>query len=284
MATLLIIKRRMKTASNVSKTTKAMQMIAASKLKKAQDSAESSKPYVEKLDSLSKALEQRVDKENFHQYMVPREDISAKLLIVISPDKGLCGGLVTNLIREVLHFSSTGKTYYITIGKKAERAAASLNKEVVASFPFGTTLPQFEMVFPIAKIVDEYFLGKKVSEVKILSTKFNSVFFQAPTFNTLLPVKLAEPVIADKSVTLFEPNIDMLLPALLQHYLEMVIYQSLLESYASEQASRMIAMKNATDNALDIISELRLEYNKTRQEKITNELLDITGGSQIAYE
>lgn len=284
MATLLILKRRMKTASNVSKTTKAFQMISASKLKKAQDAAESSKPYVEKLDRISKTLEQRVDKQNLHQYMTLQDDINAKLLIVISPDKGLCGGLVTNLIREVLHYSNTGKTYYITVGKKAERAVASLNKEIIASFPFGTTLPQFETVFPIAKIVNEYFLGKKVSEVKILSTKFNSVFSQLPFLNTLLPVKLEEQAAMDKSITLFEPSVDTLLPSLLQHYLEMVIYQSLLESYASEQASRMIAMKNATDNALDIISQLKLEYNKTRQEKITNELLDIGGGSQIAYE
>ena len=273
----------MKTTTNVSKTTKAMQMIAASKLKKAQDSAEASKPYVEKLDALSKALEQRVDKENLHQYMLPQEEVKAKLLIVISPDKGLCGGLVTNLIKEVLHYSNTGKTYYITIGKKAERAVASLNKDIIASFPFGTTLPQFEAVFPIAKLVNEYFLGKKVSEVTILSTKFNSVMSQTPMFNTLLPVKLQEKAVADKSATLFEPDVNALLPDLLQHYLEMVIYQSLLEAYASEQGSRMIAMKNATDNAMDIISELRLEYNKTRQEKITNELLDI-GGGQIIYE
>jgi F-type H+-transporting ATPase subunit gamma len=284
MATLLILKRRMKTASNVSKTTKAFQMISASKLKKAQNAAEASQPYVNKLNYLAKALEQRVDKENRHQYMNPQEDIKAKLLIVISPDKGLCGGLVTNLLREVLHYNSTGKTYYITIGKKAERAVASLNKEVIASFPFGTSLPPYETVFPIAKLINEYFLGKKVSEVTILSTKFTSVFSQSPAENSLLPVKLEEKVEADKSVTLFEPGVDYLLPDLLQHYLEMIIYQSLLEAYASEQASRMIAMKNATDNALDIISELKLEYNKTRQEKITNELLDIGGGSQIAYE
>ena len=283
MATLLTLRRRMKTTTNVSKTTKAMQMIAASKLKKAQDSAESSKPYVEKLDVLSKALEQRIEKEQMHQYMLPQEEIKAKLLIVISPDKGLCGGLVTNLIKEVLHFSNTGKTYYITIGKKAERAVASLNKDIVASFPFGTTLPEFSAVFPIAKLINEYFLGKKVSEVTILSTKFNSVMSQTPMFNTLLPVKLQEKAALDKSVTLFEPSVEALLPDLLQHYLEMVIYQSLLEAYASEQGSRMIAMKNATDNAMDIVSELRLEYNKTRQEKITNELLDI-GGGQVAYE
>jgi F-type H+-transporting ATPase subunit gamma len=153
----------------------------------------------------------------------------------------------------------------------------------VASFPFGTTLPPFEAVFPIAKLINEYFLGKKVSEVTILSTKFNSVMSQTPMFNTLLPVKLQEKASSDKSATLFEPSVEALLPDLLQHYLEMVIYQSLLEAYASEQGSRMIAMKNATDNAMDIVSELRLEYNKTRQEKITNELLDI-GGGQVAYE
>ena len=259
-------------------------MISASKLKKAQNAAEASQPYVEKLNYLAKALEQRVDKENRHQYMKPQVGIKAKLLIVISPDKGLCGGLVTNLLREVLHYNNNEKTYYITIGKKAERAVASLNKEIVASFLFGTSLPPFETVFPIAKLINEYFLNKKVSEVTILSTKFTSVFSQTPGFGTLLPVRLEQAAEEDKSVTLFEPNVDLLLPDLLRHYLEMVIYQSLLEAYASEQASRMIAMKNATDNALDMISELKLDYNKTRQEKITNELLDIGGSSQIAYE
>lgn len=282
MATLLNLRRRMKTASNVSKTTKAMQMIAASKLKKAQEGAENSKPYVEKLDLLTKAIETKIDKDNLHEYMKTPLDTNAKLLIVISPDKGLCGGLVTNLIREVLHFSTTNsKVYYLTIGKKSEKAVASLNKDIIASFPFGTTLPQFDMVFPILKIVDEYFFSKKISEVKILSTKFDSVFSQTAKFNTLLPVKLEQEK-QNSSKTLFEPSIDLLLPDLLKHYLEMVIYQSLLESYASEQSSRMIAMKNATDNAIDIISELRLEYNKTRQEKITNELLDIGGGAQIS--
>ncbi len=284
MATLLTLKRRIKTASNVSKTTKAMQMIAASKLKKAQEAAESSKPYVEKLDFLSKAIEQKIDKDNLNPYMTAKNDIKTKLFIVISPDKGLCGGMVTNLIREILRLTNNEKAYYITVGKKAEKLVASLNKEIVASFPFGTTLPPFKTVFPITKIIDEYFLGNKVSQVLIISTKFNSVFSQEPFSNTILPVKLEENLGQNNSKTLFEPDVNLLLPDLLQHYLEMVIYQSFLDSFASEQASRMIAMKNATDNALDIIEELRLEYNKTRQEKITNELLDIGGSSQVAYE
>jgi len=281
MATLLTLKRRIKTTANVSKTTKAMQMISASRLKKAQNAAESSKPYVQKLDYLSKNLARKIDKEQMHEYMKTPTETNAKLLIVISPDKGLCGSLVTNLIREVLHYSASGKIYYITIGKKAETTVASLNKDIIASFPFGTSLPDFEAVYPIAKIINEYFLGKKVAEVKIISTKFTSVFTQNPGLNNLLPVTLTEEIKESaSSVTLFEPNVEELLPDLLQHYLEMVIYQSLLESYASEQASRMIAMKNATDNALDMISELQLEYNKSRQEKITNELLDIGGGAQ----
>ncbi len=284
MATLLILKRRIKTARNISKTTKAFQMIAASRLKKAQEAASASKPYVEKLDTLSKTLSTKIDADNLHEFMKTSEDINSKLLIVISPDKGLCGGLITNLIREIFRFDSSGKNFYITVGKKAENAVFSLNKEVVASFPFGTSLPHFDFVYPIAELVKEYFLNKKVSEVVVLSTKFNSVFTQTAGFSTLLPITFSEEVKKSNGTTLFEPNVEDLLPDLLQHYLEMVIYQSLLESYASEQASRMIAMKNATDNAIDMISDLQLEYNKSRQEKITNELLDIGGGAQISYE
>jgi F-type H+-transporting ATPase subunit gamma len=283
MATLLILKRRMKTARNVSKTTRAMQMIAASKLKKAQDAAVSSKPYVQKLESLTKTLKQRVDSDHLPEYMKEIKETNAKLLIVISPDKGLCGGLVTNLMREVLNFNQGGKTFYITIGKKAENSVISLNREVLASFPFGTSLPQFDLVYPVIQIVEEYFMGKKVSEVKVISTQFSSVFSQVPKVQSILPVKHEEEVKKD-SLTVFEPSPSEILPDLLKHYIEMLLFQSFLESYASEQAARMIAMKNATDNALDIISELQLEYNKTRQERITNELLDIVGGSQINYE
>lgn len=283
MATLLTLKRRIKTAKNVSKTTKAMQMISASKLKKAQESATSSKPYVEKLESLSRNLSEKIDRDNLHEYM-KTPDSKAKLLLVISPDKGLSGGLVTNLIREIYKLSSSEKIYYITVGKKAEAAVSLLNKEIIASFPFGTSVPPFENVYPIAKLINEYFLGGKVSEVKILSTKFSGVFSQVPELKQLLPITIEDNEKVQNLPTVFEPNVQELLPDLLQHFLEMLIYQGLLESYASEQAARMIAMKNATDNALDIISDLQLEYNKTRQEKITNELLDIGGGANISYE
>lgn len=276
MANLLSLKRRIQTAQNVSKTTKALQMIAASKLKRAQEAALMGRPYVDKLTYLSQNLAQKVEKEDIHPYLL--ENKSEKTLtIVISPDKGLCGSLITNLIREVI-LSETKNTNYIVLGKKVESAIVRLNKEIIASFPFGTTLPSFDIVYPILQLADDYFLNGKVSKVNIISTKFISVFTQKATIEEILPIKLGNDE-KTAETALFEPDAVSLLPDILRHYLEMNIYHRIVETYASEQSARMIAMKNATDNANDVISELRLEYNKGRQEKITNEILDIGGAT-----
>lgn len=278
MANILSLKRRIQTAQNVAKTTKALQMIAASKLKRAQDAALMSRPYVDKLTVLSKDLASRVEKENMHPYML-ENPTEKQLTIVISPDKGLCGSLITNLIREVI-LNENKNISYIVLGNKLDAALRRLNKEVVASFPFGTTLPSFDVVYPMLQLIDDYFFNKKVSKVNVISAKFVSVFTQKAASEILLPIKLDNP--EEKAETsLFEPKVDELLPDILRHFLEMSIYHSVVETYASEQASRMISMKNATDNANDVISQLQLEYNKGRQEKITSEILDI-GGATIA--
>lgn len=278
MANLLTLKRRIKTAQNVSKTTKAMQMIAASKLKRAQDAALSARPYVAKLTEISQAISHRVDPDNLNDYMKRLTTNEEKLVIVISPDKGLCGGLNTNLTRELLSFlKDNKKNSYVTVGKKANGIVRLLGGSVIASFDVGTTLPSYDLVYPVMTLVDEYFLSKKVSEIHILHSNFNSVFSQSPIVKKLLPAEF-ETEIKQSSETIFEPSAETLLPGLIRHYLEMSVYQSFLESYLSEQASRMLAMQNATDNAKDIIEELKLLYNKTRQEKITNEILDISGG------
>ena len=165
------------------------------------------------------------------------------------------------------------------LGKKMEAKVSNVRNDVIATFPFGTTLPTFDMVYPIIRIIDEYYLGKKVDTVKILTTKFTTIFSQVPQVTQLLPIAIPETETALEHV--FEPPIATILPPLLKHYVEMVVYQQLLESFVSEQAARMIAMQNATTNARDIISELKLEYNKTRQAKITSEILDSTGGMII---
>ncbi|MBI2430730.1 MAG: ATP synthase F1 subunit gamma [Candidatus Levybacteria bacterium] len=279
MATILTLKRRIKAAQNVSKTTKAMQMIAVSKMKRAQEAVLASRPYVQKLISLSSKLSRTVEKEEKHPYLQSKMATNRTLIIVLSPDKGLCGGLITNLLREFLRLSKEEKeASYITVGKKLEGQVAHRKNEVIASFTFGSTTPTMEMVYPIIRIIDEYYIGEKVDGVKVLGAHFTSLFSQTPKVTTILPITVMEDLEKDQQY-LFEPKLDTLLPPLLKHYLEMTIFQLLLENFVSEQASRMLAMQNATDNANGIIEDLKLEYNKTRQAKITSEILDITSAS-----
>lgn len=283
MANLLSLKRRIRAAGNVSKTTRAMQMIAVSKLKKAQDATVAGRPYVEKLSFIAGNVLKGLVGKYTHEYMKKSQN-DKSLVIVFSPDKGLCGGLITNLIREAINFDSQNKnSLYLIVGKKIEGTIVNLQKELIASFKFGTTIPSFDLVLPIVKIIDEYFLTGKVGSVKIISTNFLSIFSQRPKITNVLPIEF--PKLESDNFTLFEPAPEKLLPPLLRHFLEMTIYQNLLESYASEQGARMVAMQNATDNALEIVQDLKLEYNKERQEKITNEILDIGGASfTYAYE
>jgi F-type H+-transporting ATPase subunit gamma len=287
MATTLSLRRRIKSAQNISKTTKAMQMIAASRLKRAQNAALSSRPYVNKLVELTKNLAPKKDtagEEIPHPYMQSLSATGKTLYIIISPDKGLAGSLVTNLVREYFKVRHEDRSLFVTVGKKIEGTVAS-DKHLVASFPFGNTLPSYDMIFPLINIIDDHFLNHKVDNVKIITTQFNTVFSQTPKISDLLPVKLEDT--EQKHVSgdfhLFEPSPIHLLPPLLKRYIEMQLFQHLLESYASEQAARMIAMQNATDNAKDIVNALQLLYNKARQEKITSEILDISSAA-VAME
>lgn len=286
MATTLTLRRRIKTGQNISKTTRAMQMIAASRMKRAQEVTLASRPYVSKLVELTKAIAPQSIETNqqLHPYMKITQETKKTIYIVISPDKGLCGGLVTNLVREYLKYKNDN-AYFITVGKKIEGSVAGTSKQLLASFPFGINIPPFETVLPIIDIIDDYFLHNKVDNVKIITTQFHSVFSQSPTVIDLLPVVFEK---ADENNTfintrLFEPNPEQLLPPLLRKYIEMVVYQQLLESYVSEQAARMMAMQNATNNAKDLVNQLRLLYNKVRQEKITKEILDISSAA-VAME
>lgn len=280
MANLLTLKRRITTAQNVSKTTRAMQMISASKLKRAQENALSSRPYVNRLTLISNGLSERIDEDQKNDLM-RTNNADKTLYIIISPDKGLCGGLVTNLARFVTEEVKNSKNQiFITVGKKAGSIAQRFGKEILGSFEFGSSIPSFDIVFPILDIAEENFLAASVSDVKIIFSNFKSLFTQHPMTSLLLPISFTEESSSEAigGETLFEPDIESLLPYLTRHYLEMSLYQALLENYLSEQAARMIAMQNATDNANEVIGELKLEYNKSRQEKITNEILDISGG------
>lgn len=281
MASLLTLKRRILAAQNVSKTTRAMQMIAASKLKRAQNAALATKAYSEKLTSLSQSLTSKInEKINLHPYMISRQKEKKSLILVISPDKGLCGGLITNLTKEFINLQTQNVDFkYLAIGKKIESKIIRFTSgQLIASFSFGTTLPSFDMIYPITRIIDEHYIKKQIDSVRILYSSFINVFTQVPKVEVLLPIIVSQDSKVQKEIAqyIFEPNLDVLLTSLLKHYLEMSVYRILLESFAAEQASRMIAMQNATTNAKEVIEELRLEYNKSRQAKITNEILDIS--------
>ncbi len=281
MANILTLKRRINAAKNVSKTTRAMQMIAASKLKKAQDAVTSSRPYVSKISTIMTNLLEESKKSYSHPYLKSNSTNNKTLLLVLSPDKGLCGSLITNLIKEFLKYQNTaGETSYVVVGKKLEGQIIHFSSDIVASFPFGTTLPKFGRIYPLIKIIEDYYGTGKVSSVKILTAEYTSLFTQTPKVVPLLPISPVKEE-ADSKTTddfyLFEPGKKVLLDSLIEHYLEMTLYLQLIESYLSEQAARMMSMQNATSNANDIIDDLQLEYNKTRQAKITSEILDITG-------
>jgi F-type H+-transporting ATPase subunit gamma len=283
MASLITLKRRIKAAQNVAKTTKAMQMIAASKFKRAQEQTIRSRPYVEKLTLLSSSVMGKIENISHYPYLLSDPSLNKTLLLIFAPDKGLCGGLVTNLLREYFRYKKEQmELTTIVLGKKLEGQVAKLQSEVIATFNFGTIIPTFDMVYPLRRLIDDYYLNKKVGSVKVLYTNFKSVFTQTAEIVPLLPMSLpkdSQEKQAKQNPYSFEPKAQEILPELLSHALEMSLYQYLLESFASEQAARMIAMKNATENANDIIETLKLEYNKTRQAKITSEILDIAGGA-----
>lgn len=252
-----------------------MQMIATSKLKKAEDAALASRPYIDKLVSLTRDLTYQRDGSPLPRYMKNDSKSGKTLYIVIAPDKGLCGSLVTNLLREVIRQTSDDDLF-ITVGKKIESLIPHSGRNLLASFPFGHTIPAFDIVFPIIHLIDEKYLTGQIDKVAILTTKYENVFTQKPIIVPFLPIEstLTNTAPPSNSFVIYEPDLETILPHLIKQYLEMVLYQEILESYLSEQAARMVAMQNATDNSKDIIADLQLEYNKSRQAKITSELLD----------
>ncbi len=273
---LQLLKRRIKTAKNVSQIAKAMEMMSASKIKRAQTTVENNKPYAKKVESLTFRLVKRVDRKKFKHPYIDGNKSSNKLLLVVSPDRGLCGSLNTNLFK-ALTLQENTETTLITVGKKVEKFAARLSFNFLAAFPMGTTIPKFENVYEILKIINEQYNSGKVGSVEILFTEFKSFFLQTPKITKILPIDTSLSEEEDNDLYhLYEPGSTKLLEGILPQYLEASLYSALLEAYTSEQVARMIAMQNAKTNANEIATYLTLAYNKSRQERITNEILDLS--------
>jgi F-type H+-transporting ATPase subunit gamma len=282
------IRRRIKSVKSTAQITKAMQMVAASKMRRAQQAALAGRPYAALMNEVLASVGGLVS-DFSHPFLQKRETIRKKAVIFVSTDKGLCGGLNSNLAREATR-SEKGPTAYICAGKKGAQFIARTKRELTAEFTYKDT-PLFAEARAISKFAQELYLEEKVDQVDVLYTNFISTLNQKPIIRQLLPIIAIEPAIpafekeapvpTGPEVTeyLFEPGPAQVLGALLPHYLNYQVYQILLEAKASEHSSRMVAMKNATDNAKQLIKDLTLEYNKLRQANITKELLEITSAA-----
>jgi len=273
------IRRRIKSVKNTAQITKAMQMVAASKMRRAQQTALAGVPYVRLLNRMLVALHGHVN-PTAHPLLEERE-VKKELVLLISTDKGLCGGLNTNLFREVTKFD-TAKTEFVTIGRKGKQFLARTKRNLLADFELPDK-PTFLQVKTVSKFLVEKFLGKEVDKVTILFSHFVNTLTQEASAATLLPLTalpanqdMAEAHKNDGSQFIFEPDEEAVLDKILPFYIHYGVYQALLDARASEHSARMVAMKNATDNAKTLVKDLTLEYNKVRQAAITSELLEIT--------
>jgi F-type H+-transporting ATPase subunit gamma len=278
------LRRRIKSVKNTAQITKAMQMVASAKMRKAQQSALAGRPYAALMNDVLAAVSGHAG-DFAHPLMEVRE-VGKRGLILVSTDKGLCGALNTNLLREAAKLDKE-TTVYICAGRKGSQFVARTKRQLAAEFTYKDT-PLFSEARAISKFAQEMFLKGEVDRVDILFTNFITTLTQKPETRLLLPIGELQAVEAgvdgggretklERSGTeyLFEPGAEQVFSALLPHYLNFQVYQVLLEAKASEHSARMVAMKNATDNAKQLIKDLTLEYNKIRQASITKEILEI---------
>jgi F-type H+-transporting ATPase subunit gamma len=262
-----------------------MQMVAASKMRKAQDAAIVARPFARELYRIQRRATTRPI-EFKHPLMETRE-VRKRAVILVAADKGLCGALNTNVFRLATQFDPAS-TVFITAGRKAAQFVAVTRRQLAAEFTYGDR-PRFAEARAIAAFARDLFLRGEVDQVQVVATRFINTMTQEPGSLEFLPVgpitglripevDAAEELAADASETLFEPSAADVLGYFLPHYLNILLYFVLLNAKASEQSARMVSMKNATDAAEELIKDLRLDYNKLRQGNITKELLEIQGG------
>jgi F-type H+-transporting ATPase subunit gamma len=274
------IRRRIKSIKNTAQITKAMQMVAASKMRKAQAAAVAGRPYADLINRVLVSLSRRTNPELSPLLHV--REVKKEMVLIVSTDKGLCGALNTNLLRETAQFDKK-PTAYIASGRKAVQYLARTKKDLEADFHLKDS-PSLVDTKPISKYMIDKFLSGEVDRVSVLYTKFINTLTLKPTVQTLLPIspadlpKPAETTPGENSDLefIYEPSAAEVLAGILPHYVHFQVYQMVLDARASEHSARMVAMKNATDNAKQLIKDLTLEYNKIRQASITTELLEIT--------
>ncbi len=286
MASLRDIRRRIKSVKNTRQITKAMELVAASKMKKAQQAALAGRAYAALMAEMLAALAGRVE-ESTHPFLTQRE-VRVRGIILVTTDKGLCGPLNANLFKLVTDIKGPAK--YVVIGRKGAQFLARTRRDLLAEFTVNDRVP-FADVKVAAEFMAKHYLDGAVDTVELVYPHFKNTLVQVPTCLPLLPLQSLKAVVADlhkdaghaakadDREILFEPDAHTVLESLLPLYVNREVYQHILDAKASEHSSRMVAMKTAKDNATKLIGDLTLEYNKARQAGITQEILEIAAAS-----
>lgn len=293
------IRRRIRSARNIAQITRAMEMVAASRMRRAQQAVLAGRPYAQKIGEVIQHLAARlegVDAEEIHPLLRPRA-IKSALVIMFTADKGLAGALNTNLIRRTTRFivNEAGVPIsMVAVGRKGRDFMVRYGRPLVAEFTGLGDQPSMSEVYAIARVATEEYLSGRVDAVYLIYTDFVNTLVQKPTVYRLAPVNVLEEGeggarpgenvgegsdAADGADYIYEPGVQQVLDQLVPRYIEVRIFQALLEHIASEQSARMVAMRNATQNAKEMISDLTLAYNKLRQANITREIIEVSSGA-----
>jgi len=281
LANIRLIRRRIKGIKSTSKITRAMEMIATSKMRKAQERGLAGRPYAEKIQQVMADLAAlRHEGEEMHPLLQARP-VKKIGILHITPDRGMCGGLNTNINRTAANFilEQEAPVSLVAVGRKGRDFMRRYGREIRAEFTNLGDRPGWLDTLPISRIIIDDYTSGEIDRVYLVYPQFISTMVQKPIVHQILPVEPAEIPAAQNVDYIYEPGPAEVLGQLLPRFVEMQIYHAILESIASEQSARMVAMRNATESANELIEELTLMYNKARQETITKELLDITGGA-----
>jgi F-type H+-transporting ATPase subunit gamma len=277
------IRRRIGSVKNIKQITRAMQFVAASKLKRAQDATLASRPYQEKLDEVLADVASVLSADD-HPLLARREG-GTRLIVLFTTDRGLAGSLNTNTVRFAAKAITEvgGDLKVVTVGRKGTAAMRRARVPLAAAFDGYGDRPTFADVLPLARLVTDDFLAGTYTEVDLVYPRFVSTLVQRPEVDRLLPIETSEDTEGiPGNQFLWEPSPQTVLEQLLPRYVATRLYQAVLELTASEQSSRMVAMRNATDNAQELIEDLTLTYNKVRQANITREMIEIATGASTS--
>jgi F-type H+-transporting ATPase subunit gamma len=281
LADIRLIRRRIRGIQNIAKITQAMEMIATSKMRRAQERGLAGRPYSEKIQQVIADLAALPQEGEALHPLLQRRPVSKIAVVHITPDRGLCGGLNASLNRKTGGFivEQAAPSYLVVVGRKGLEFMRRYRRDIRAEFTNIGDRPSLLDTLPISRIIIDDYTNGVVDLVYLAYAQFVSTMVQRPVLKQILPVEPAVIPQAQNVDYIYEPDPAGVLGELLPRFVEMQVYHAILEAIASEQSARMVAMRNATDSAKDLIEELTLMYNKARQESITKELLDITGGA-----